>query len=94
MEKNGRDFATHTKVDHDIWNYLYYIYFLLKKDHTEYDGIESYVAECINKEEIKWFPIKKSLAISVENSEHVKNFTLEESIDKMLKCIEDLNRKS
>lgn len=45
--------------DHYMWNYLFYIAYLLEKDVTEYTGIESYVADKIDKGEISWFPIYK-----------------------------------
>lgn len=64
---------------------------MLKKDHTEYDGIESYVAQCIQKEDIRWLPIKKSLAILNMNHENMV-FTLEESVDELLKIIEELKK--
>ena len=35
-----------------MWNYVYYIAYLQDKQSTEYTGIESYVQDKINKEEI------------------------------------------
>jgi hypothetical protein len=45
------------KIDHYMWNYLFYIAYLKDKDSTEYTGIESYVADKLKKEEINWFPL-------------------------------------
>lgn len=39
-----------------MWNYLYYMAYLLDKDETEYTGIESYVADKLERGEISWFP--------------------------------------
>jgi len=39
-----------------MWNYLFYIYNLKQKDSTEYNGIETYVSELINIDDIGWFP--------------------------------------
>ena len=52
-------FPNHVKVHHHIWNYLYYIAYLNKKDPTEYTGNESYVSENLKKNEINWFPIDR-----------------------------------
>jgi len=41
-----------------MWNYLFYMSYVQDKLSTEYTGIESYVAEKIDKDEnsIEWFP--------------------------------------
>ena len=39
-----------------MWNYLFYIAYLKDKDETEYTGIESYVREKVDKQDISWFP--------------------------------------
>ena len=44
--------------DQDLWNYVYYVIYLERKDPTEYDGLEVFVNECIANEDIKWFPHK------------------------------------
>lgn len=37
-------FEEHIKVEHNIWNYLYFIVLLREKNKTDYTGPESYVA--------------------------------------------------
>lgn len=32
-------------MDHRLWNYLYYIFYLNNKDQTEFNGIESEIME-------------------------------------------------
>ena len=44
-----------------MWRYLFFIAYIKEKEETEYTGIESYVAEQIEKEEIGWFPIYNAL---------------------------------
>ena len=44
FEKSGKGYTTHIENDHKIWNYIYYIYYLMEKDPTEYTGIESEIA--------------------------------------------------
>jgi len=46
-----------------MWNYLFYIGYLYDKDTTEFTGIESYVADKLEKEEISWFPTYKALCL-------------------------------
>lgn len=40
-------FEEHIKVEHNIWNYLYFIVLLREKNKTDYTGPESYVAHMI-----------------------------------------------
>ena len=41
-----------------MWNYMFYIYQLKKKDDSDYNGIETYVMECYDEtEDIGWFPL-------------------------------------
>ena len=41
---------------------MFYIY-LMDKEPTEYTGIESYVRQCIDKGDLKWFPKLQALSV-------------------------------
>ena len=41
--KNGYDY--HTKYEHKIWDYVYFLAYIEEKKDTEYTGIESFVWE-------------------------------------------------
>lgn len=47
LEKNGEEFEVHIKQKHYLWNYIYYIYILEKKDSTEYTGLEYWISDKI-----------------------------------------------
>lgn len=53
-KRNG--FRKHIKEDHYMWNYLFYIAYLMQKNSSDYTGIESYVREKVEKQDISWFP--------------------------------------
>lgn len=40
-------FEEHIKLEHNIWNYLYFIVLVREKNKTDYTGPESYVAYMI-----------------------------------------------
>lgn len=40
-------FEEHIKSEHNMWHYLYFLVLVRVKDHTEYTGPESYVAQMI-----------------------------------------------
>ena len=45
----------HIKHKHQLWNYLFYIYGLIKKDSTEYTGLEYAIRDMLKKEDISWY---------------------------------------
>eukprot|EP00828_Plagiopyla_frontata_P048512 TRINITY_DN931_c0_g1_i2.p2 TRINITY_DN931_c0_g1~~TRINITY_DN931_c0_g1_i2.p2 ORF type:complete len:237 (-),score=42.50 TRINITY_DN931_c0_g1_i2:215-925(-) len=64
LEKLGnKGYTHHIKEDHNLWKYLFFIAYLREKEETEYTGLESYVAEQLEKQEIGWFPIYKTLSL-------------------------------
>jgi hypothetical protein len=56
-------FKTHVKIDHNIWNYLYFIFLLWEQDRDDDDGLEQYVRRAIEAEEIIWFPLHKAMRL-------------------------------
>ena len=47
FDKHSKGFNYHIENEHNVWNYLYFIFGLKKKDETEYTGMESYVSSMI-----------------------------------------------
>ena len=45
MDRSGGGFEYHIKNHHYLWNYFYYIYYILNKDKSDYNGIETYISE-------------------------------------------------
>jgi hypothetical protein len=56
-------FHTHVKIDHNMWNYLYFIFLLWEQDKDDDDGLEQYVRRAIAANEITWFPINKAMRL-------------------------------
>lgn len=63
FDKNADGFENHIRRDHNLWNYLYFMYILKRKDPTEFNGIESYVAAKLADEDISWIPLKSSISL-------------------------------
>jgi hypothetical protein len=51
-----------TKEQHP-WNYVYYCYYLSRKNPMEFTGIDTYVKNCLDNKDQKWLPDKSSLRI-------------------------------
>ena len=65
---NSKGFAYHIKFEHNLWNYLFYIAYVQNKEKTEYTGMESYVANQIEKGEVDWFPLDRNSDFEGERS--------------------------
>lgn len=57
-------FVHHIEKDHHLWDYIYYVVHLDRKDSSDYTGVESTVAERYQAEEIDWVPRLKALSLS------------------------------
>jgi len=56
----GKDYSTHQNIDHSVFNYIFYIIYLYKKEKTELNGMESYIYDsAFVQKDITWFPNKK-----------------------------------
>lgn len=64
FEKEGKSFERHVRVEHSIWNYLYYIVYLQSKDRLEYNGTESYIYDKLQSDDLSWFPIQRAMSLA------------------------------
>lgn len=58
-----RPFKYHTTFEHSEWNYIIFINYLNEKKVSERTGMESYLAELIEKKESGWIPQYRALSI-------------------------------
>ncbi|CAD8132784.1 unnamed protein product [Paramecium pentaurelia] len=65
----GQGFDYHIKVNHYMWNYVFFMAYLKYKDPTDYTGIEQYVWEKIQKKDLTWFPFNKARELQGLKSE-------------------------
>ncbi|KAH9097432.1 hypothetical protein LEN26_017010 [Aphanomyces euteiches] len=49
-------FVRHTETKHNIFNYFFFIKYLMAKDETEMNGMESYVFGKIKTKDMTWIP--------------------------------------
>ena len=60
MEKTGERFDVHINEHHHLWNYIFYIIALEKKDQTDYTGLEYYISQKYNlpneQMDVSWIP--------------------------------------
>ncbi|OQR81274.1 ryanodine-inositol 1,4,5-triphosphate receptor Ca2 channel (RIR-CaC) family protein [Achlya hypogyna] len=58
-----RGFEYHTHVEHNMWHYLYLFVHINKKDYTEYNGVELYLAMKMAKNDVSFFPNHRAMAL-------------------------------
>jgi len=56
-------YKSHIKIDHNMWNYLYFIFLLWEQDKDDDDGMEQYVRRAIAANEIVFFPANKAVRL-------------------------------
>ncbi|OQS05737.1 type I inositol triphosphate receptor [Thraustotheca clavata] len=57
MEKGMlNNFARHTEIEHNLFNYFFYIQYVNGKDDKDRNGIESYVFEKLKTKDMSWIP--------------------------------------
>eukprot|EP01062_Namystynia_karyoxenos_P080737 TRINITY_DN8739_c0_g1_i3.p1 TRINITY_DN8739_c0_g1~~TRINITY_DN8739_c0_g1_i3.p1 ORF type:complete len:2412 (+),score=913.63 TRINITY_DN8739_c0_g1_i3:92-7327(+) len=63
FDRQADGFEHHIKNDHNMWNYIFFIHFLRKKNTDEYTGQESFVYNMIEREDLSFFPLNKALCL-------------------------------
>ena len=80
-------FQDHIKDDHHMWDYLAFIVFIWEQDKDDDDGLEYYVRDLIEKEDIKWFPMNKAMVFSSSAKEEE---TVNEKIESAEKSLQNV----
>lgn len=90
FERANQDFDKHIATEHNIWDYIFYIYsfkhlYSEVRSATEFTTTEYYVNEQLNKNLFKWLPLKKALAIqnTLESEEKKKDSKMNEFKEKL-----------
>ena len=73
LEKEGILFEDHTRWNHNIWNYLYYLIRLRTVDEIDFTGIEQYVTQKTGNFDSSWIPqgiyLKENTNIEIINED-------------------------
>merc|ERR1711871_399504 len=85
MDRNGSGFDQHIAREHNMWQYLFYLVYLEQKDPTEYTGLETYVSEMIEEEDMNFYPLEKAMCLDNEEEEADP---FQESVDEQLAQLE------
>jgi hypothetical protein len=64
FERQEKSFDFHIKYEHNIWNYIYFIAYLIRKSPNEYTGIDYLIREKYIMKSTDWLPIQKTQYLS------------------------------
>ena len=81
FEKNKINFQDHCRVEHNIWDYVYFIIYIKNKPLKDCNGIEYYLKRTYEKGGLEWSP--KGCALSLEINEKEKNEDIIEKMEEM-----------
>ena len=56
-------FKIHIRKDHNMWNYIFFIFFIWEQDKDDDDGMEYYVRNSIERMDIDWLPMNKAMRL-------------------------------
>lgn len=86
---NKKGFNYHVKIEHNMYNYIFFLAYLKDKPSTEFSGFESYVAEMNEKNDISWFPLNQALTLSnTDDEENKKQEVKRETTDQRIQKLE------
>ncbi|KAL9648721.1 hypothetical protein ABK040_003659 [Willaertia magna] len=70
----GLTFEKHVKEEHYLWNYVYFLIYLYEKPFNEYSGIEQYIYERCEQDDVASFcPIFRSKSLEEIESRNKNN---------------------
>ncbi|XP_064425349.1 inositol 1,4,5-trisphosphate receptor type 3 [Latimeria chalumnae] len=85
-------FEEHIKIEHNMWNYLYFIVLVRVKNKTDYTGPESYVAQMVKSKNLDWFPRMRAMSLVSNEGEGEQNEirNLQEKLHSTMKLVSRL----
>ncbi|OMJ77245.1 hypothetical protein SteCoe_23193 [Stentor coeruleus] len=86
-KKTSSGFEHHILNDHNEWNYILFIAYLKRKNESEYSGLESYIKEQYEKNELGWIP--NQICLSFKNEHKQDMVERIENINEQLDSIEE-----
>ncbi|CBZ25204.1 conserved hypothetical protein [Leishmania mexicana MHOM/GT/2001/U1103] len=56
-------YSTHVAEEHNMWQYIFFLHYLAKKDRCSHTGQEAYVQQRIAQQDLSFYPIGHSLTL-------------------------------
>ena len=70
--KQGISFEKHCEVEHNHWNYIYFLTHITVKSYSDFNGTETYIYDKWKQGNISWFPIGRAGALNDDQHDDKK----------------------
>ena len=78
----GITFHDHIKHEHYMWDYVFFLIYLFEKEVTEYTGVEQYIFNMAEGDDISFFPILRSLTLEESDAKNkVRHINDQDDLD-------------
>jgi hypothetical protein len=86
FESRGTGWLEHISIDHNMWSYMGFIFYIRKKPNYICNGLEKYVKQKLRQQDVSFFPkTTKSLEMFDEDDEDAEAKQLEETVKSLCK---------
>ena len=68
-------FKQHREIQHNIWNYVYFVIHIWHQNRENDSSLELYVRSCIEREDVTWFPSGHTIFRSFATPPNMSNRT-------------------
>lgn len=90
-------FYQHIDHDHNLWRYVDYVVHLTSKDNADFNGVESYVYDHLEKFDYTWIPRQRAICLDMldqddeadKYEEELEN-TMKSWLTRIQKCVKTL----
>jgi len=97
FDRQGRGFQDHVKMDHNMWQYVYFIVYLNRKPETEYTGPEFYVSEKLKATDssmIEFLPLGKASVLEEGGEGEEATEQIARSVQQLASNVDGLRNES
>ena len=87
FEKKGMEFPYHKIVEHNLWDYVFYLVYLHSLDEQFITGFEYFVLVKFKQMSTAWLPINSTIYLKTNNEE-----AIDETVAVLQKEIRDMHK--
>ena len=67
FDKRADGFSNHVSRDHNMWNYMFFVFYIANKPRDDLTGQESFVYNCLVQNDLRFIPVNTSLALTQDH---------------------------
>lgn len=80
----GAGFVSHIRLNHYMWNYLFYIAYLKYKPKDQFTGIQTHINNLIEDQDVAWFPFNQARELAMQEDTDQQNIQNLNNVDQQI----------